>query len=377
MSPKASPPSSPPSSPVVKITKIETRFVSIPLAQPLITATFPIEAIDTVAVRVRTDQGIDGLGWVFAFGRGRVKGIQMMIEDLGALLIGEDALMLEQNWHKLWRANTFIGHSGAAVIAMSPLDTALWDIAAKAAGLPLYKMLGGYRDKVEAYASEGLWLHQSIDELQDEAQKFRKRGFRGMKMRVGKADLAEDVERTLKVREAAGADAVLMVDANQAWDVPTAIRYAREVEEADLLWIEEPVGYQNYDGMARIAAATDTPLCVGETNYTTEDFKRLILEECGHYIMPDLMRMGGVGEWMKVARLAEAFHLPVTPHLFMEVSAHQAAASPNAVWQEHQPWWEPVWKEPVDFRDSFIHLRDKPGLGVEWDDKALAKYEVK
>jgi L-alanine-DL-glutamate epimerase-like enolase superfamily enzyme len=277
----------------------------------------------------------------------------------------------------MWKAITFIGHSGAAVIAMSPIDTALWDVAGKAANLPLNRLLGAFRDKVEAYASEGLWLHQSIDELQKEAQGFVARGFNGMKMRVGKQSLEDDVERVAKVREAIGPGVKLMVDANQAWDVPTAVRFARAVEEHDLFWIEEPVDYQDYRGMAAIAARIDTPLCVGETNYTTEDFRRLCEMDCGYYIMPDLMRMGGVGEWMKVARLCEAFHRPVTPHLFMEVSSHQACASSNAVWQEHQPWWEPIWREPVDFREGFIHIRQKPGLGLEWDERAIERYEVK
>lgn len=361
---------------MLKIEKVETRLVSIPLSRPLITATFPINAIDTVLVDVRTNEGISGLGWVFAFGRGRVAGIQSMIDDLGQLLVGEDPTRMEHCWRKIWKACTFIGHSGAATIALSPIDSALWDIAGKAANLPLARLLGGYRDRVEAYASEGLWLDQTIDELQKQASEFVGRGFRGMKMRVGKPSLADDIARVAAVREAIGPDVTLMVDANQAWDVPTALRFAAGVEESDLLWIEEPVYYQDYRGMARIAAETHIPLCVGETNYGMDDFRRLCEQGCGHYIMPDLMRMGGVGNWMKVAHMCEAFGLPVTPHLFMEVSSHQACALSNAIWQEHQPWWEPILKEPVDFRDGYIHIRPVPGLGIEWDEAAIARYAV-
>lgn len=359
-----------------KIQSIRTRMVSIPLERPLITATFPITAIDTVLVDVHTNDGLSGLGWVFAFGRGRVRGIQSMIDDIGALIVGEDAGQIERCLQKMRNACTFIGHTGAAVIAISPLETALWDIAGKAAGMPLAQLLGGHKSAIEVYASEGLWLNQSIDELQKQAAGFIARGFTAMKMRAGKANVDEDLARVAAVREAIGPDAKLMVDANQAWDVPTALRFARGCEESQLLWLEEPVYYQDYAGMARIASESTTPLCVGETNYAIEDFRRLCQEGCGHYIMPDLMRTAGISNWMKVAHLAEAFQLPVTPHLFMEVSSHQACALPNAVWQEHQPWWEPIWKEPVDFRDGKIHIRERPGLGVEWDENAVNRYLV-
>ena len=360
-----------------RITEVRARVVSIPLARPLMVATFTLPAIGSVLVDVRTDIGASGLGWMFAFGPKRLRAIQLLVEDLGGLLVGEDALAIERCWQKMWKSIAFIGHSGAAVLAMAPIDTALWDITGKVAGLPLYRLLGGARDRVEAYASEGLWLHLSVDELQREAEGLLRRSFTAMKLRVGKPDPEEDLVRVRAVREAIGPRPKLMVDANQGWDAPAAIRIGRRLEEFNLTWIEEPLPYEDIEGCAAVAAALDAPICTGETNYTSEDFRRMCQVGAAGILMPDLMRMGGVTEWLKTARLCQAFHRPVTPHLFMETSAHLVAACPNAIWQEHMPWWEPILREPVDFREGMIHLRDRPGLALEWDEKAVAKYEVR
>lgn len=360
----------------VTITQIATRLASIPLEKPLQTSTFPLLAIDSVLVDVHTDQGASGLGWVFAPGLGKAKSLKALIDDLGTLLIGQDAFDVEQRWRDMLNASTFIGRTGAAVMAMSGLDTALWDIAGKIANQPLGKLLGASRDSIETYASEGLWLNTSIDELCAQAVSFKERGFSAMKMRVGSTELETDIERVTELRKAIGPDTSLMVDANQGWDASRAIAFARGVEACNLLWMEEPVGYQSYDDMAQIAATIDVPLCVGETNYMVEDFTRLIDMNCGHYLMPDLMRVGGVTGMRKVAALAQAHNLPITPHLFMEVATHVACAAPNAVWQEHMPWWQVIFKQKIDFRDGHIHLSNNPGLGVEWDEKMVQKFLV-
>jgi L-alanine-DL-glutamate epimerase-like enolase superfamily enzyme len=250
---------------------------------------------------------------------------------------------------------------------MSAIDTALWDIAGKAAGKPLYQLLGGYRSEIEAYASQGLWLHNTPDELAEEARTFVEQGFRGVKMRLGKPNPLEDLERVRIVREAVGPDVVLMVDVNQVWDAKTAIRMGRELEEFNLFWIEEPVPAHDLSASAEVRAALATPICTGETNYTHLEFRRLLETKAADILMPDLMRMGGITGWVKVAHLCQAHNVPVTPHLFMEVSAHLAGACPNAIWQEYQPWWMDCFKEPIRFADGKLLLSDRPGLGLEWD----------
>jgi L-alanine-DL-glutamate epimerase-like enolase superfamily enzyme len=361
---------------VASITRVKARALSIPFERPLVTASFPIPAIDTVLAEVETDAGERGISWIFAFGRKRAGVLKAMVEDLADLAIGEDPFMTERLWQKMWRAVYFVGRQGVTTLAMSAIDTACWDAAGKLAGQPVYKLLGGQRAEIEAYASQGLWLDRSRDELASEAESYVQRGFTAVKMRAGLADEAEDVARVRAVREAIGPDVKLMVDANQAWSRKQTLRMARRLEEFDLFWLEEPMPFEDVEGYANIAGALGMPLCTGESNYLKSDFLRLLEAGAADIMMPDLMRMGGVTEWLKTAHLCEAFQAPVTPHLFMEVSAHLAAACPNVIWQEYQPWWEPILVEPVDFRNGVIHLSDRPGFGVEIDEDAARRYEI-
>ena len=360
-----------------KITNVQTRILSIPFERPLVTASFPIPAIDTVIIEVESDVGERGISWIFAFGRKRVGVLKAMVEDLADIARGEDPFMTEQLWQKMWQAVGFVGRQGITTLAMSAIDTACWDLAGKIARLPVYKLLGGHRATVEAYASQGLWLDRDRDELAHEAEEYVQQGFKGMKMRVGLPDEDEDIARVQTVREAIGPDTALMVDANQAWGVKQAIRMGRRLEEFDLIWLEEPVPFEDIAGSAEVTAALDVAVCTGENNYLKLDFAHLLEARAADIMMPDLMRMGGVTEWLKTAHLCESFQTPVTPHLFMEVSSHLAAACPNAIWQEYQPWWNPILAEPVSFHNGAIHLTELPGFGIEFDESAVNKYELK
>lgn len=359
-----------------KITSVRARALSIPFARPLITASFPIPAIDTVLVEIDTDAGVRGQSWIFAFGRKRVGVLKAMVEDFADLAVGEDPSMTERLWQKMQKAVGFVGRQGITALGMSAIDTACWDIAGKLAGQPVYRLLGGHATEVDVYASSGLWLDRSRDDLAEEAAGFVKRGFKAVKMRGGAADEDEDVARVGTVREAIGQDVKLMVDANQAWTAKQAIRMADRLEEFDLYWLEEPLPHEDIDGYAQVRAAIGMPLCTGESNYLKADFVRLLQAGAADFYMPDLMRMGGVTEMVKTVHLCEAYQATVTPHLFMEHSVHVAAASPNVVWQEHQPWWEPILREPVDVRDGVIHLSERPGFGIELDEAAVARYEL-
>lgn len=260
----------------LQITQVEARAASIPLETPLQTAQFEIRSVDTIFVDVHTDGGVSGLSWIFAFGLDRVKVLKGMVDDLAGLVQGEDPLMIEQLWQKMWRSVGFVGQQGITILGMSAIDTALWDIAGKVAGLPLYRLLGGHRKEIEAYASQGLWLHNSIDELAEQARSYVEQDFTGMKMRLGKPDPAEDLERVRVVRDAIGPDVTLMVDVNQGWDVKTVIRMGRELEAYDLYWIEEPLPHHDVAGLAEVRQAVAMPICTGETNYTKLDFRHLL-----------------------------------------------------------------------------------------------------
>lgn len=359
-----------------KITSVRPRALSIPFERPLVTASFPIPAIDTVLVEIDTDVGVRGHSWIFAFGRKRLDVLMAMVTDFGDLAVGEDPTMTERLWQKMHKAVGFVGKQGITTLGMSAIDTACWDIAGKLVDQPVYRLLGGHASQVEVYASSGLWLDRSRDDLAREAAEFVERGFRAVKMRAGIADADEDVARVATVREAIGPDVALMVDANQAWTAKQAIRMADRFAEFDLYWLEEPLPHEDVAGYADVRAAIDMPLCTGESNYLSSDFVRLIEAGAADFYMPDLMRMGGITEMVKTVHLCDAHGVTVTPHLFMEHSIHIAASAPNVVWQEHQPWWEPILAEPVDFRDGVIHLSDRPGFGLAFDDAAVARFEL-
>ncbi|MGH3239975.1 MAG: mandelate racemase/muconate lactonizing enzyme family protein [Spirillospora sp.] len=358
------------------VTEVRTDFLSIPLDRPLVTAAFPIPAIDTALVRVRTRDGHEGVAWSFAFGRGRVASLVRFVEDLGETLVGGDALDREAHWGRMAGASGFIGRRGVAALAMSALDTACWDVAGQAAGLPVHRLLGGFRTRIETYASQGLWLDRTVDELAAEARDLVDQGFHAVKMRAGLPDPYEDVLRVRAVREAIGLDVKLMVDANQAWDLKRTLRMAALFEEHDVFWLEEPIPHGRVDDYTAAAAQTPMPLCTGESNYFKDELLTLARARAADYVMPDLMRMGGVTEWMKAAHVCEAYGLPVTPHLFMEHSAHLACAAPNAVWQEYQPWWQPIMEEPITVADGHIELPDTPGFGIRLSEPAVAKYRI-
>lgn len=258
------------------IEKVNTRFLSIPLEHPLITAAFPIPAIDTALVQVRTRDGHEGVAWSFAFGKGRVASRVRLIEDLGTLAVGHDALATESLWAKLSKAVGFIGHRGLAAAAISTIDTASWDIRGKAAGLPVHQLLGSYRSEVETYASQGLWLDRSKEQLADEARVLVEQGFRAVKMRAGLPDEDEDIARVRSVREAVGPKIKLMVDVNQAWDLKQTLRMARRLEEFDLFWLEEPMPFQQVDDYVRATQVISMPLCTGESNYLKDEVLNLL-----------------------------------------------------------------------------------------------------
>lgn len=361
---------------MARITAVRARALSIPFERPLVTASFPIPAIDTVFVEMDTDAGVQGHSWIFAFGRKRVGVLKAMVEDFADLAIGEDPCMTERLWQKMHRAVGFVGKQGITTLGMSAIDTACWDIAGKLAEQPVYRLLGGHATEVEVYASSGLWLDRSRDDLAAEAAEYVQRGFKAVKMRAGIADADEDVARVATVREAIGPDVALMIDANQAWTAKQAIRMAGRFSEFDVFWLEEPLPHEDLAGYAQVRNAIDMPLCTGESNYLKADFVRLIEAGVADFYMPDLMRMGGITEMVKTVHLCDAHGAAVTPHLFMEHSIHIAASSPNVVWQEFQPWWEPILSEPVDFQNGVIHLSDRPGFGLEFDEAAVARFEL-
>lgn len=359
----------------MKITGVRPHTLSLPLRRPVKTSVHDIRTVDTVLAEMETDAGGVGTGFCFAFGPKRARALEALVEDLLPLYEGQDPTEPRALFERAWRSINFVGHAGISVMALSALDTACWDLAAQSAGLPLWKFVGGGRDRIPTYASSGLWLDYSVDELIAETRRFLAQGHRAMKMRLGRSP-REDLERVRRVREAVGPEIRLLADVNQGWDEATAIRVGRELEAFSLYWLEEPLPYENLEGCARVAAALTTPVATGETAYGSLGMRRHLEVRAADILMPDLQRMGGVTGFLKAATLCEGFHTPVSSHLFMEASGHLIAAAPNGLILEHMDWWQELFEEPLALVEGQVLLPGKPGIGLGLNRKALDRFRV-
>lgn len=350
----------------MRTSAVEVAIVSLPLARPVITPIHRIESIDNVLVTARTDEGIDGVAYLWCFGAARAQVLAAAVRDLGACVVGADPRQTVRLWDRMWREANFFGRAGVVMFALSALDVALWDIRARQAGMPLWRLLGGAPDPVPVYAN-GLFLSDPLEDIVAEARRYAAQGFRAVKMRTGAAREAEDIERVAAVREALGPEVAIMIDVVQGWDVERAIRVGRALERYGIAWLEDPVAFDDHAGMARVAAALDVPLCAGENDYARTGFRRLLEQRSIDIALADLQRVGGITEWLRVADLAEAAGVRTTSHVFHEISVHLMAARPSPWWTEWMQWWEPLFRETPALADGCLVPPERPGLGIEFD----------
>lgn len=360
----------------MRITRLRTQVVHLPIEPAIRSAIFEIRSTSCVLCHLETDQpGLVGEGLVHAINGHRVAVLDAMVRSLEPLVAGLDPGYGGQLNAAAWKELNFLGYDGVTIQALAGVDMALWDLRGKAAGLNVSQLIGACRAAVPVYASGGLWLSPSIDELQREAAAFVSRGFRAVKARVGATDPVGMVERVRAVREAIGPGVGLMVDANQQLSVPQAIRLGRMLEELNLTWFEEPVIYHDHAGEAAITAALDTPIASGETVHTHRGILRMLQARAADILMPDLQRMGGPTEFLKAGHLCEGFNVPVSSHLFPEMSLPLLAALPNAMYLEHMPWFEPLYGETLALdADGNALVRTEPGWGVNFDPSAIRRY---
>ncbi|MGD9804907.1 MAG: mandelate racemase/muconate lactonizing enzyme family protein [Hyphomicrobiaceae bacterium] len=360
----------------MKITRIRTIPANVPLEKPILAGGWEIKSAGILAVLVETDAGVVGEGLAFTLNGRRMRMLVDGVESLAPLAEGLDPHFSAAFVQKALSDTLFFGHKSPLVMSLSAIETALWDIRAKAAGLPMHKLLGAVRDKVPVYWSGGLWLTMSIDELQREATERIAAGYRAMKLRIARGDDRATVERVKAVREAIGPDVKLMVDANQTLDVAGAIRLANQLAEFDLTWFEEPVPYYDHRGEAEIAAACPIPIASGESEYLARGMAEMAEMRCCQTLMPDLQRMGGIGEFIKGAHMAERHGVVVSSHLFTEMSLPILAALDNATFLEVMPWFEPAYQDRVRIEDGFAYVSDRPGHGCRLDIAALERFRM-
>lgn len=387
----------------MKIAAIRTIALSCPCDPPYASAAGVQNRRGGLLVEIETDSGIVGIGEA---GLGGGATATVIEKDLMPLLVGEDPLLIEGLFQKMFMRTRQYGRRGVVMQAISGIDIALWDIAGKIAKLPVYKLLGACRDRVEAYASGGFYQEgKSAADLAGEAEGYRARGFKGMKMKIGRnpstqthlrqvlgntsfceVEPSEDLARVAAVRQALGPQAKLMVDVNCAWSPSFAIEMGRAMEPCNLYWIEEPVETDDIEGSARVADALHTPIAGYETELGLYGFRELIRRGAVDIVQVDIAWSGGFSEGRRIAAYAQAHHRMVAPHAFagavlLQASLHFAAAIPNALvleWDQNpNAVRDELLKEPLKLEgDGTIKLPERPGLGIELDRAAVERYRV-
>ncbi|MDC1198752.1 mandelate racemase/muconate lactonizing enzyme family protein [bacterium] len=360
----------------MKITGVRTRRINIPFDRPIGTAIHHIEGVAGLLVWVDTDEGITGESYLWVMGAHRLPVLEAMVDCLAAGRIGQDPRDVGRQFDQMWSEINFLGVKGVTLFGLAALDWACWDILGKSLGASVSRLLGRRRDRVRAYASGGLWANRTLEELHDEAKAFLAQGFTAMKVRVGRPDAGEDAERVAAVRSAIGWKVALMADVNQGLSVDDAIRLGRKLEPYGLTWLEEPVQLHDLEGCARVAAEVDIPIASGENEYGRYGFRDMLERKSATILMPDLERVGGVTEFHRVAEMAAAHDIQVSPHLFTEHSLQLCASAPTCRWAEHMPWFQDLFVEPLEMRDGDLIIPDRPGLGFTFDPDAVERFAI-
>ncbi len=358
--------------------RIERVAVSMVVLEPKVRRTDAIQSFDaqeTPLVRITDVDGAEGVGYTYTIGQGGPAILSLLRETLLPQLIGREA----EDIGGIWRDLLFSTHATAVgaitSLALAAIDTALWDLRCKRASLPLHRMLGGAKQSVPVYTTEGGWLHIETGALVEDALEAQSKGFAGSKVKIGRPRLSEDRARLSAVREAVGPSYEIMVDANQSFNLAEATRRARVLEELDIAWFEEPMPADDVLEHARLAASTSVPIAVGESMYSISQFKDYLVAGGASIVQADVARIGGITPWIKVAHMAEAFNIPICPHFLMELHASLVCAVPNAPWLEYIPQLDDITTEGLRIDEGHAWPSDAPGLGIAWDFEKISRLE--
>lgn len=353
------------------ITGVTARAVVTPMKRPLRNAFGVIDAGPLVLIDVATDQGITGHAYLFAYTKLTLKPLVTLIEEIGRDLVGKPVAPYDL-MAAMDAKFRLLGWQGLVGMAVSGLDMAFWDALGQAAGKPVVELLGGTARPMRCYDSYGV-----VDPVKDERDLRRslEQGFRGIKIKGGHGDLATDEAMVKGVRALLGPDIALMLDFNQSLNPAEASRRIARLAAYDLTWIEEPVPQENLSGHAKVRERSPIPIQAGENWWFPRGFAEAIAAGASDFIMPDLMKCGGITGWLNVAAQADAASIPMSSHIFPEASAHVLPVTPSAHWLEILDFAGAVLAEPFVINDGHLTARG-PGLGLSWNESAVAKYQV-
>jgi L-alanine-DL-glutamate epimerase-like enolase superfamily enzyme len=364
-----------------RITSIEILQVDLPPPVPRSDAIQSFVTQETPIVRLTMDDGSGGTGYSYTIGTGGSSVVALLTDHLCPRLIGRDPALIESIWRDLMFATHATTVGAISSLALAAIDTALWDWRCRRDGQPLWRAAGGAKQRIPVYTTEGGWLHLSPDALVRETLAAQQAGFKGAKIKVGKPHVSEDLARLRAVREAVGEGFEIMVDANQCFTLSEALRRAPHYAALGIAWFEEPLPADDIVGHARLAAASEVPIAVGESLYSIGQFAAYVQQGACSIVQVDVARIGGITPWLKVAHMAEAFNLAVCPHFLMELHVSLTAAAPAAAWVEYIPQLDAVAESRMTIEAGHAVAPDRPGLGIEWrhdelERRATARHRI-
>jgi L-alanine-DL-glutamate epimerase-like enolase superfamily enzyme len=369
----------------VKITQIETIKLQFKPKNPPRDGLSNIKTRDVFLLKIHTNKQMYGIGEAFALGS--VETLENIVNEiLSPLLIGEDPTNIEKLYWKMYKLTFRIGRRGIVLAAISALDIALWDLLGKVTNMPVYKLLGGFSNKIKAYASGGYYTEgKTIQDLSAEANEYKSMGFHAMKMKIGGASIQEDLERIYAVKQVLGDEVKLAIDANNSYNVNEALSICRKLEDLDLLFFEEPISSDFVENSSYLTLMTSIPIAGYETEYTQFGFKRLIDAKAVNIVQTDVIWSGGISECKKIAALASSSGIEVIPHfsagaVSLAANLHLSLSLGNCNWFEYtldeNPLRDELSSTPHLLIDGELTINDKPGLGIALDENIIKRYRI-
>jgi L-alanine-DL-glutamate epimerase-like enolase superfamily enzyme len=364
----------------MRITKVDTILLKVPLQQRTITdSQSTVHDVEFLQVILQTDQGLTGYGMNWSYTPG-LRAAQVMVQDNYApVLVGKDPTFRKAITKECFFTNHFVGRVGASRVGLAAVEYALWDLACKAANKPLWQYLGACRDTVKAYSTDGGWLSWSLDDLLRDCHRLIERGFDAVKIKLGRPDPREDLQRVAAVRKSVGDAIDIMTDVNCAWTLATGKQYGSRLRDYDVRWLEEPMKPEDVTMHAELARSITTPIAVGETLCTREAFRDYIAAGAVHYVQADATKLCGIDEWLEVAALAASYNLPVVPHTNVQHKLHVqlAAATPNCILVENcYESLNDIWEEPIHVTNGNYGLPREPGVGLRIRDAVVKAHRI-
>ncbi|HXD95464.1 MAG TPA: mandelate racemase/muconate lactonizing enzyme family protein [Candidatus Acidoferrum sp.] len=361
----------------MKITQVAVEVVRVPVERPYLAGGRTVDANWHVLARITTSDGVEGVGYIVYPRPDLMTTIAAAARELGEHLVGMSVLEPEAAWEKLARRGDWVGPGGLLHCALAPLDIAVWDANGKTLGQPLHRLLGGYRDRLPTYASDGLWYSLSPADLAASARRHVDDGFTGVKLRLGReATPHAEVRRVEAVREAVGPDVRIMVDINECWSQTQARRGGRALQDAGIAWLEDPVHHLDVAGLADLRRELQVPIAAGEHIYHLDGFRTLLEARAVDVVILDLARVGGVTPWRKIAAIAQAHRVPVCGHVVPEIQVHLLASVPNGHMVEYVPRSAGILTTMPRIEQGELVAPSGPGLGLELDDAAVRRHRV-